>query len=63
MARLVAILILALIVLGPRDLPKIARLFWRVTDELRRTSADLGDALRAELEAVERDESTHPPAL
>ncbi len=63
MARLVVILVLALIVLGPQDLPKVARTLWRAADEFRRTSANLSDALRAEVEAMEREEATHPPVI
>ncbi len=61
MARLVVILTLALIIFGPQDLPRIARALWRAADELRRVSAELGDTLRNELEALEQEEAAHPP--
>ncbi len=63
MARLVVILVLALMLFGPQDLPRIARTIWRTTDELRRASAGLSEALLNELEALEREDAAHPPPL
>jgi len=63
MARLVVILVVALIIFGPQDLPRIARSLWRASDELRRVSAELSDALHRELEALEQEDATHPPTI
>jgi Sec-independent protein translocase protein TatA len=63
MARLVVILVVALIIFGPQDLPRIARSLWRALEELRRVSAELGDALHSDLETLEQEDVLHPPTI
>ena len=63
MARLVVILVVALIIFGPQDLPRIVRSLSRASDELRRVSAELGDALHRDLEALEQEDARRPPTI
>jgi sec-independent protein translocase protein TatB len=58
MARLMVILAVALIILGPRDLPRLARTLGRAMQELRRASEDFATSIRAELEILEREEAS-----
>jgi Sec-independent protein translocase protein TatA len=61
MARLVVILGLALIIFGPRDLPRLALTLWRTLEDLRRALEEFADSFRRELELLEREEATQPP--
>jgi Sec-independent protein translocase protein TatA len=53
----------ALIIFGPQDLPRIVRSLSRASDELRRVSAELGDALHRDLEALEQEDARRPPTI
>jgi sec-independent protein translocase protein TatA len=59
--ELVIILIIALIVFGPRRLPEVGRTIGRSLRELRRASSDLRDELERNL-SLEEDEPPRPPA-
>lgn len=63
MAKLVVVLALALIVLGPQDLPRLSLSLLRTVEEFRRTLEGFSKSLRRELELLERDEATHPPNI
>jgi sec-independent protein translocase protein TatB len=56
MTELLVVLVVALLVLGPRRLPEIARSLGRGMAEFRRASSDLRATLTASLE-----EETRPP--
>ncbi|MBN95290.1 MAG: twin-arginine translocase subunit TatB [Deltaproteobacteria bacterium] len=49
------VLVLALVVVGPRRLPEVARTLGRVVTEVRRTTFDLRRTLEDELETEERE--------
>lgn len=63
MPELVLIFVIALIVFGPQELPRIARTLGRAMAELRRASDELTDTIRSEVEALEREEPAPPPAV
>ncbi|MEE2828203.1 MAG: Sec-independent protein translocase protein TatB [Myxococcota bacterium] len=52
--EIVVILLLALVVLGPRKLPELARHFGRFYSQIRRTTHELRSTLDQELMAEER---------
>jgi len=49
------VLVLALVVVGPRRLPEVARTLGRVATEVRRTTFDLRRTLEDELESEDRE--------
>ena len=61
MARLLLILALALIVFGPRDLPRLALTLLRSMEDLRRSAEEFTGSLRRELEILEQEDATHRP--
>jgi len=63
MPELVLIFVLALLVFGPKELPKIARTLGKAMAELRRASDELRDGIQREIELAEREEekSASPP--
>lgn len=65
MPELVVILVVALIVLGPKRLPEVARSIGRAVGEFRRQSTEVMDEFQAQLDAEERAAKTTaapPPA-
>ena len=60
MPELMLIFVLALLVFGPKELPKIARTLGKAMAELRRASDELRDGIQREIELAERTET--PPA-
>jgi Tat protein translocase TatB subunit len=54
MPELVVILVVALIVLGPKRLPEVARSIGRAVGEFRRQSSDVMDEFQAQLDAEDR---------
>ncbi|TDI42775.1 MAG: twin-arginine translocase subunit TatB [Acidobacteria bacterium] len=59
--EMVVILIVALLIFGPRRLPDLARSLGKGLSELRRTSMDLRRTLEREIHQEERDRK--PPVL
>ena len=57
--ELVAILAVALIVLGPQRLPEVARMLGRAYAQLRRASEEFQNTIRQDLAALERQEDAH----
>jgi Tat protein translocase TatB subunit len=62
MPELGVILVVALVVLGPKRLPEAARAVGRAVAEFRRQSSDVMDELRVQLEQDERPPRTPTPA-
>lgn len=62
MPELLLIFVIALIVFGPQELPRIARTLGRAMAELRRASDELTETIRSEMETLEREEQAPPPA-
>src|SRR5574341_862682 len=60
MPELLVIYVLALLVFGPKELPKIGRTIGKAMAEFRRASDELRDGIQREIELAEREEE--PPA-
>jgi TatA/E family protein of Tat protein translocase len=60
MPELLVIFVIALLVFGPKELPKIGRTIGKAMGEFRRASDELRDGIQREIELAERDEK--PPA-
>jgi sec-independent protein translocase protein TatB len=56
------IFLLALVVVGPRRLPELARRLGKLVAEFRRASNELRNQLGAEMENIEREERAKKPA-
>ena len=54
--ELLMILVLGLLVLGPKRLPEVARTLGRFYGQLRRASDDFQRTIRQDLDAIERQE-------
>ena len=54
--ELMMILVLGLLVLGPKRLPEVARTLGRFYGQLRRASEDFQRTIRQDLDAIERQE-------
>ncbi len=54
--ELAMILVLGLLVLGPKRLPEVARVLGRLYGQLRRASDDFQRTIRQDLETIERQE-------
>jgi len=61
MPELMLIFVLALLVFGPKELPKIARTLGKAMAELRRASDELRDGIQREIELAEREEAPSSP--
>jgi len=59
MPELLVIFVIALLVFGPKELPKIGRTIGKAMAEFRRASDELRDGIQREIELAEREE--HPP--
>jgi sec-independent protein translocase protein TatB len=55
-SEILVILILALLVLGPQNLPKVARTIGKVTSQIRRLTNEFRDAVDDEVRALELKE-------
>ena len=55
------IFLLALVVVGPRRLPELARRLGKLVAEFRRASNELKNQLSAEMESIEREERAEKP--
>ena len=53
--ELVLILIIALVVFGPKKLPELGRTLGRTLAEFKRTSNDIKQSIEKEIERVEKD--------
>lgn len=57
--ELVMILVLGLLVLGPKRLPEVARVLGRLYGQLRRASDDFQRTIRQDLDTIERQEDVN----
>ena len=57
MPELILIFVIALLVFGPQELPKLAKNLGRVMAEFKRTSDDLMHQVQRELDSVEAEEA------
>ena len=62
MPELVVILVVALLVLGPKRLPEVARSIGRAVGEFRRQSTEVMEELQTQLDAEEKPRPTKDPA-
>jgi len=62
MPELVIIFVIALLVFGPKELPKIGKTIGRAMGEFRRASDELKDGIQREIEMVEREQSEATPS-
>jgi Tat protein translocase TatB subunit len=62
MPELVVILVVALLVLGPKRLPEVARSLGRAVAEFRRQSNEVMEELHTQLDAEERGAATKKPS-
>ena len=62
MPEVMLICVLALLVFGPKELPKIARTIGKAMGELRRASDELRDGIQREIDQVEREERASAPS-
>lgn len=65
MPELIIILVIALIIFGPRKLPELGKSLGRSLNEFKRASADLQNTLEQEIKLEEQKEQqaeTPPPA-
>ena len=60
--ELLLVMVVALLVLGPKKLPEVARGLGRAMGEMRRASQELKDTIEAEARAVERPQ-VNPPSV
>ncbi len=63
MPELVIIFVIALLVFGPKELPKIGRTIGKAMAEFRRASDELRDGIQREIELAEREEQPPPPTI
>ena len=61
MPELMLIFVLALLVFGPKELPRIARTLGKAMAELRRASDELRDGIQREIDLASREEETSTP--
>jgi Tat protein translocase TatB subunit len=61
MPELMIIFVIALLVFGPKELPKIAKTLGKAMAELRRASDDLRDGIQREIDNATREEPETPP--
>ncbi len=63
MPELLVIFVIALLVFGPKELPKIGRTIGKAMAEFRRASDELRDGIQREIDLAEREgQPPHPPA-
>ncbi len=61
MPELMIIFVIALLVFGPKELPKIARTLGKAMAELRRASDELRDGIQREIDNATKEEPEPPP--
>ncbi len=62
MPELLIIFVIALLVFGPKELPKIGRTIGKAMAEFRRASDELRDGIQREIDLAEREgQPPHPP--
>ena len=63
MPELLIIFVIALLVFGPKELPKIGRTIGKAMAEFRRASDELREGIQREIDLAEREgQPPHPPA-
>src|SRR3990172_6393544 len=63
MPELLVIFVIALLVFGPKELPKIGRTIGKAMAEFRRASDELREGIQREIDLAEREgQPPHPPA-
>ena len=62
MPELMIIFVIALLVFGPKELPKIAKTIGKAMAELRRASDELRDGIQREIDVATREEPETPAA-
>jgi Tat protein translocase TatB subunit len=60
MPELMIIFVIALLVFGPKELPKIAKTLGKAMSELRRASDELRDGIQREIDIATREEKETP---
>ncbi len=61
MPELIIILVIALIIFGPRKLPELGKSLGKSINEFKRASADLQNTLEQEIKLEEQKERVTPP--
>jgi len=61
MPELMLIFVIALLIFGPKELPRIARTLGKAMGELRRASDELRDGIQREIDLAERADIPAPP--
>ncbi len=61
MPELIVVFVIALLVFGPKELPKIGKTIGKAMGEFRRASDELRDGIQREIEAAEREAQTPSP--
>ena len=61
MPELIIILVIALIIFGPRKLPELGKSLGKSINEFKRASADLQNTLEQEIKLEEQKERVAPP--
>ena len=62
MPELIIILVIALIIFGPRKLPELGKSLGKSINEFKRASADLQNTLEQEIKLEEQKTAAPPPA-
>jgi TatA/E family protein of Tat protein translocase len=62
MPELIIIFVIALLVFGPKELPKIGKTIGKAMGEFRRASDELRDGIQREIDAVEREAPSPGPS-
>ncbi|RPI05694.1 MAG: TatA/E family twin arginine-targeting protein translocase [Zetaproteobacteria bacterium] len=62
MPELVIIFVIALLVFGPKELPKIGKTIGKAMGEFRRASDELKDGIQREIDMAEREQSEATPS-
>ena len=64
MPELIIILVIALIIFGPRKLPELGKSLGRSLNEFKKASTDLQNTLEQEIKIEEqKDQATHTPTI
>jgi TatA/E family protein of Tat protein translocase len=58
MPELIVVFVIALLVFGPKELPKIGKTIGKAMGEFRRASDELRDGIQREIDAAEREAET-----
>ncbi|HYU78160.1 MAG TPA: TatA/E family twin arginine-targeting protein translocase [Vicinamibacterales bacterium] len=61
MPELIIILVIALIIFGPRKLPELGKSLGKSINEFKRASADLQNTLEQEIKLEEQQKAAPPP--